>query len=163
MDFTWIQFSADQVNVVEFSWVYGVPSIQFWSVCAVSAFQFVAVFPSRAIQPEAERSQFESVSLGRGLHQNSWVGPASQPARLQKELETVSLFTSKPLRQQLHLADKSYFYKRNSQCYPFRYFLCGFVFILLQTSQSLIDLTLIHTFICFASSFLTPECLCDLL
>ena len=53
-----------------------------------------AVLLSRAIQSEVKRSQYESVSLEKSLIQNSTV----EPARVQKELERVSLFSRKPVR-----------------------------------------------------------------
>jgi len=49
--------------------------------------------PSRAIQSEAERSQFESVSAWRGVWAR--IAELNQPARVQKELERLSFFNSK--------------------------------------------------------------------
>lgn len=45
---------------------------------AVSLSSSEAVFPSTAILPEAERSQFESVLLERSLSQKSLFEPASK-------------------------------------------------------------------------------------
>lgn len=56
----------------------------------------VSVRPSRAMQEWfRERSRIESVSVGRRLSQNTEL---NQPAKAQKELETVSLFSSKSQR-----------------------------------------------------------------
>jgi hypothetical protein len=55
----------------------------------------VSLKPIRALQSEAKRSQFES-SAWRGI----WARMAelNQPARVQKELERVGLFSSKSPR-----------------------------------------------------------------
>ena len=45
--------------------------------------------PSIAIQSEAKRSQFESVSLERSLSQNSWVEPASQSSERTRKGELI--------------------------------------------------------------------------
>lgn len=52
------------------------------------------VLLSRAIQLEAKKNQFESVSLERYMSQN-------QPVKIQKELERVSLFSSKSQRLEI--------------------------------------------------------------
>lgn len=51
--------------------------------------------PSRAIQSETERSQFEA-ELGEEFGVRT--AELNQTARVQKELETVKLFSRKPLR-----------------------------------------------------------------
>lgn len=58
---------------------------------AVSLSSSEAVFPSTAILPEAERSQFESVSVENSLSQNSRVELTNS---VQKELERMSIFSS---------------------------------------------------------------------
>lgn len=68
VQFSPVPFGAEQLSLGRFS---------SWSL--------EAVFPSRATQSEAKRSQFESVSLER-------------PARVQKELERVSLSSGKSRR-----------------------------------------------------------------
>jgi hypothetical protein len=61
---------------------------------------------------ETKGSQLESLTLERGL--GARTAELGQPARGPKEIEKVSLFSSKPLRQQLYLVNKSYFYISNS-------------------------------------------------
>lgn len=53
----------------------------------------VSVRPDRAIQSEAEKSQFESVSLERSFEPEHEL---NQQTRAQKGLERISLFNSKP-------------------------------------------------------------------
>jgi hypothetical protein len=60
--------------------------------------------PSRAIPSDAERSQFESVSAERSLSHNCRV---DQPSRVQKELERVSLFSSKSQAKNILGLDKT--------------------------------------------------------
>jgi hypothetical protein len=49
----------------------------------------VEVFPSRAIQSEAEKSHFESVSLERNLSQNSSIEQASQSSEGTRKVEFI--------------------------------------------------------------------------
>lgn len=77
-------------------------SSEKFSLCSLEA-----AFPSRTIPWEAKRSHFESVGLERCLSQDSWVQPASQSS---ERIIKITLFSSKPLRQTLHLANKIYFY-----------------------------------------------------
>jgi hypothetical protein len=46
-------------------------------------------FPNTAILSEAERSQFESVSLERNLNQSSYVEPASQNSERSRKSEFI--------------------------------------------------------------------------
>lgn len=62
---------------------------------------------SREIQLQAERSQFESVSLEKSFCQESWVKPASQNS---ERARNGKLFNSNSLRWQLRLANKNYIY-----------------------------------------------------
>jgi len=83
----------------------------FWIQCTVvqlrrfrSACGIRGSLLSRAIQWETKRNQNESVCLERRTAE------LNQPARVQKQLEKVSLFSSKISRQQLYQANKRYFY-----------------------------------------------------
>jgi hypothetical protein len=64
----------------------------------------VSLRPSRAIQSEAERSQFESIILERGLGPNNWFEPASQSSE-----KRLNFFSIKPLKQK-YQQNKRYIY-----------------------------------------------------
>jgi hypothetical protein len=64
------------------------------------------------IQAEQFSEKLREASLNQSAWRGVWdrVSELTQPAWVQKELGRVSLLSSKPLRWQLHLANKSYFY-----------------------------------------------------
>jgi hypothetical protein len=88
------------LNAAEFNGLHAVlfSSVQFMMSVqseSFSSWNSEAVFPSRSIQLEAKRGQFESVSRKRNLTQNSKFEAASQSS---EELKRVNLFSSKPPR-----------------------------------------------------------------
>jgi hypothetical protein len=68
----------------------------------------ISLRPSRAIQAEAETNKWLNLSTWKELW--AWIAELNKPARVQKELERVSLFSSKPPRWQFHLMSKNYLY-----------------------------------------------------
>jgi hypothetical protein len=84
-----VQFSADQQMQLK-------PEKKKEPAVILEQITNVSLRPNRTILREAKRSQIESVSMERSLNKSST--ELSQPSSVQKELERVSLFSSKSQR-----------------------------------------------------------------
>ena len=122
-----LQCSGVQDNSVDFSWMplNSVKFMQYHSVpfsscsqCSTVEFHSVQCSLVHGIQRQFSKQRnsvrrWEKPVWISELGKEFWDRTAelNQPARVQKELEKVSFFSSKPSRLRLHLENKSYFYR----------------------------------------------------
>lgn len=114
---SWVQFHAILCSSFEWIWVTlnSSSSIKLCSVLFSVCSQCNAVHRAQSqlfqAQQLNEKPREESLnqSTGRGILGRT--AKLNQSATIYKELERVRLFSSKPLRYQFYLVNKSYFYR----------------------------------------------------